>query len=163
MTRWDPGDKRRILQSIADDERRPTHERDAARRELGADQPQSPRRRGRNSDAPITQADRDADIENWYHRDLLDKNLTSSDRNEIFNGFDSSTQAILDAFGSNILWLFTNNEAEVPVLIEAVTNTTSEFIRAKALSTLRAIGNYSNVETAKAQASEFLLQFKENQ
>jgi hypothetical protein len=162
MTRWDPGDKRQILQSIADDERRPEHERDAARRELNADQPQSPRRRGRNSTAPITQEDRDCDIENWYHRDLLDKDLTSTDRNEIFNGFDSSTQAILDAFGSNILWLFGNNAVEVPVLIEAVRNTKSDFIRSKALMTLGAIARNSTIETAKAAATDFLTR-QENQ
>ena len=152
--------KTELLQQIANDERRPQKEREAACRELAAGG-QAPRRRRRNS-APITQDDRDADIENWYHRDLLDKNLTSTDRNEIFNGFDPSTQAILDAFGSNILWLFTNNEAEVPVLIEAAKNTKSDFIRSKALMTLGAIARNSTIETAKAAATDFLTQ-QENQ
>ncbi len=154
--------KTELLQQIANDDRRPQRERDAARHELTTAGQPARRHRGRNSNTPISQEDRDCDIVNWYKRDLLDTNLTATDRREIFNGFDASTQAILDAFGSNLFWLFTNNAAEVPVLIDAAKNTKSEFIRAKALSTLGAIARNSPIETAKAAAAEFLSQFKEN-
>ena len=141
-----PNDRRAILQLILDDQSTTAVERVEAKKLLaGMDgsPPPAPRRRSaRNLSAPITQADSDADVEGWYHRDLVDQNLTSTDRNEIFNGFDISTRAILDAFGSNILWLFTNNEAEVPILIEAATNSQSAFVRAKALTTLGAIAGY---------------------
>ena len=87
MTRWDPGDKQQMLQQIADDERRPLHEREAARRELAiAGQPKSQpsSRRARDADAPTSQSDIDSEIEAWYQRVLLDNNLTASDRREIF-------------------------------------------------------------------------------
>jgi hypothetical protein len=74
MSRWIPEDHKTILQLIADDEHRPAHEREAARRELAApvaqSAPSAPRRRGRNSNAPQTQQDIDSDVENWYLRDL---------------------------------------------------------------------------------------------
>jgi hypothetical protein len=70
MSRWIPEDHKTILQLIADDERRPAHEREAARRELAApvaqSAPSAPRRRGRNSNAPQTQQDIDSGVENWY-------------------------------------------------------------------------------------------------
>jgi hypothetical protein len=102
MTRWTPGNKLQKLQSIADDERRPAHEREVARRELAVapaaqPAPTSPRH-GRNAGVPQSQQDLDGELENWYQHILLDSNLTGSDRREIRLNFDLSTQAILDAF-----------------------------------------------------------------
>jgi hypothetical protein len=101
MPRWIPQSQKMILQSIANDERRPMNEREAARRELAgpvAQSPPSPRRRGRNSTVPQTQEDKDSDVENCFQRDLRDSSSTSSDRREIFLGFDLSTQKLLDVF-----------------------------------------------------------------
>ena len=122
MPRWLPPNQKMILQSIADGERRPMNEREAARRELATvDQPKpqlpSRRRHGRSAGVPPSQSDLDCDVQNWYQRDLRDSSVTSSDRHDIFQGFDPSTQALLDAFGNRLLWLF--NDGDLQVLIDA--------------------------------------------
>jgi hypothetical protein len=134
--------QRALLQQIADDERRPAHERDAARRATAtADQPTpSPRRHGRNADAPMAQGDQDADIENSLRRD---HQLTTQDRIEIERGLDPPTQAILAAFGSSLLWLFGNNSADIELLIELHRRTHSDIVRKKTAETIRWIGDYS--------------------
>jgi hypothetical protein len=157
MTRWDPGDKRQMLQAIADDERRPVNEREAARRELAAPVAQSPspspHRRGRNSSVPQTQEDIDNDIESSFR---YDNQLTTQDRIDIERGFDAPTQAILAAFGSSLLWLFQNNAEELRILIDLHSKTQSSFVRAKTINTIRWIADYSTVPSAKLQAQEFI-------
>jgi hypothetical protein len=85
-------DRRKILQLITDDPGSTDQERGEAKRalaELTTDQsPPSSRRRGRNADVTQTQEDLDSDLENWFQRDLRDSSLTSSDRRDIFQGFD---------------------------------------------------------------------------
>jgi hypothetical protein len=162
MTSWDPGDKRQILQSIADDERRPAHEREVARRELAVapatqPAPTSPRH-GRNSGVPQSQQDLDGELENWYQRILPDNNLTCSDRREIRLNFDPSTQAIIDVFGNHILWLFGQNIAEIKILIDLHRRTQSDFVRAKTAQTIKWIADYTSLESAKAEAQQFLTQ-----
>jgi hypothetical protein len=156
MPRWSPPESRTILQAIADDVRRAPHERDAARRELAGpvaqSPPSSPRRRGRNANTPQSQEDFDSDVENWYRRDLLDSSLTGSDRREIFQGFDPSTQALLDALSYRLLGLF--NAADPQVLIDAYSKTKSEFVKAKVIETIRHIATYSPID--KTQAQQFL-------
>jgi hypothetical protein len=148
MSRWDPGDKKQMLQQIADDDRRPTHERDAARRELNADQPATPpRRHGRNSNVPMTQADQDSDIERDYQL-LHDGQLTTQDQIDFRRGLDESTNAILRAFASPVLDL----------LIDLYSRTQSDFIRDRAAKTIQWIADYSTVPSAKTQAREFLNQ-----
>jgi hypothetical protein len=148
------------LQRVIDDPASTAVERTEAQRALAeliaTDQPtqQPSRRRGR--DAPMTQEDEDADIENWYRRDLLASSLTSSDRSEIFQGFDPSTQAILDAFGNQLLWLF--SDTDIQVLIDAYTKSTSEFVRAKTIDTIKHIATYSPSASSKTQAQQFLNQ-----
>jgi hypothetical protein len=163
MTRWDPGDKRQMLQAIADDERRPANEREAARRELAGpvaqSPPSSPRRR-RNSNVPQTQADIDADIESSFR---YDSQLTAQDRIEIERGFDTPTQAILAAFGSSLLWLFQNNAEELRILIALHSKTQSSFVRAKTINTIRWIADYSLNEVAKIQAQRFLNQIDQGE
>jgi hypothetical protein len=155
MPRWIPQSQKMILQQIADDERRPVNERQAARRELAApvaqSTPLSPRCRGRNSGVPQTQEDKDSDVENWYQRDLRDGSLTSSDRREIFLGFDPSTQRLLDAFSNRLLGLFSASDTEV--LIGAYGKTMSEFVKAKVIETVRHIATYS---PNKTQAQQFI-------
>jgi hypothetical protein len=160
MSRWDPGDKKEMLQQIADDERRPTRERDAARRELetaAQPAPTSPRRHGRSSNVPITQADQDSDIERDY-RLLHDGQLTTQDQIDFRRGLDESTQAILGSFASPVLDLFANNDAEIVLLIDLHGRTQSHFVRAKAMQTIGWIADYSPIESAKMKAQEFLTQ-----
>ena len=167
MSRWIPEDHKTILQLIADDERRPAHEREAARRELAApvaqSAPSAPRRRGRSSNVPMTEEDLDSDVENWYQRDLRDSSLTCSDRREIFLGFDLSTQKLLDAFSNRLLGLF--NATDPQVLIDAYRKTKSAFVKDKVIETIRHIATYSPIEAAKLQAQEFINQLdnQENQ
>jgi hypothetical protein len=160
MTRWDPGDKRQILQQIADDERRPAHEQEAARRELAGpvaqSPPSSPRRRGRNANTPQTQEDLDSDVENWYQRDLRDSGLTCSDRHEIFHAFDPSTQSLLEEFSNRLVGLFSASDTEV--LIDAYSKTKNEFVKDKVIETIRHIVTYSPID--KSQAQQFLDQIK---
>jgi|SRR5580698_4366841 hypothetical protein len=67
MSRWDPGDKRILLQQIADDERRPAHEREAVRRELTPSTQTAPSHRlGRNANVPMSHGD----VETNEHGDL---------------------------------------------------------------------------------------------
>jgi hypothetical protein len=61
MQRWQATSQRLILQAIADDERRPENEREAARRELCPPAQGASPKRGRNSNAPMSQADIDSD------------------------------------------------------------------------------------------------------
>jgi hypothetical protein len=162
MTRWDPGDKRQILQAIADDERRPQHEREAARRELAvapADQqaPTSPRH-GRNAGVPHSQQDLDGELENWYQRILLDSNLTCSDRGEIRLNFDPSTQAIIDVFGNHLVWLFGQNVTEIALLIDLHRRTQSDYVRKKTLDAIEWIARFSPLDDARTTAKEFLEQ-----
>jgi hypothetical protein len=150
--------QRELLQQIANDDRRPPHERQAARHELGtADQP-SPRRHGRNANAPQTQADIDADLEQVLTIQPND-GLTAQDRIEIQRGLPEATRLILDAIGNNcLLWLFGNNLADVTVLIDCVNRTGSSVVKAKALDTLRLISQRSPIDSAKTEAQQFLNQ-----
>src|SRR5580693_1178036 len=159
MPRWSPPNQKMILQQIANDERRPANEREAARCELAGpvaqSPPSSPHRRGRNASVPQTQEDKDSDVETWY-RDLRDSGLTSSDRREIFLGFDLSTQKLLDAFSNRLLGLFSPDDSQV--LIHAYRQTKSEFVKAKVIETVCHIATYSPIEAAKLQAQEFIHQ-----
>jgi hypothetical protein len=96
--------QRELLLQIADDERRPAHERDAARRATAtADQPTpSTRRHGRNANAPQTQDDIDADLDQALTFRPTD-GLTTQDRIAIQKKLPESTRAILDAISSNCL------------------------------------------------------------
>jgi hypothetical protein len=156
---------RKILQLIINDDASTEVERTEAKRVLGemtADQstPLSPRRRGRNSNVPMSQEDLDSDIENWYRRDLLDSSLTSSDRHEIFQAFDPATRTLLDAFGNRLLWLF--NDGDLQVLIDAYRKTNSAFVKEKIISTITNIAAYSPIEAAKTQAQQFLDQLQKD-
>jgi hypothetical protein len=82
--------------------------------------------------------------------------LTSSDRREIFLGFDLSTQKLLDVFSNRLLGLFSVTDPHV--LINAYGKTKSAFVKAKVIETVRHIATYSPLEAAKAQAQEFLNQ-----
>jgi hypothetical protein len=153
---------RKILQLIVNDPASTEVERTEARRalsELTTDQstPQSPRR-GRNSHVAQTQEDKDSDVENWYRRDLLDSSLTCSDRRDIFQGFDESTQRLLDAFSNRLLGLFA--AADPQVLIDAYRKTKSEFVKAKVIETIRHIAAYSPID--KTQAQQFIDQLDSN-
>jgi hypothetical protein len=157
MPRWTPPESKTILQAIADDVRRVPHERAAARRELAgpvAQSPPSPRRRGRNANTPQSQEDIDSDLESSFR---YDSQLTTQDRIEIERGFEPSTQAILAAFGSSLLWLFQNNAEELRILIDLHGKTQSDFVRAKTIKTIRWIADYSDVPAAKLQAQVRLL------
>jgi hypothetical protein len=99
-------------------------------------------------------------VQNWYQRDLRDSSLTSSDRRDIFQGFDPSTQALLDAFGNRLLWLF--NDGDLQVLIDAYRKTNSEFVKEKIISTITNIAAHSPVEAAKTQAQQFLDQIQKD-
>jgi hypothetical protein len=152
-----PDYKKDLLQQIADDERRPVNEREAARRELAApvaqSTPPSLRRRGRNSSVPQTQEDIDNDIESSFR---YDSQLTTQDKIDIQRGYEPSTQAILAAFGSSVLWLFGNNLAEIALLIDLHGKTQSDFVREKTIKTIRWIADYSPIEMATIQAQQFL-------
>ena len=154
--------QRELLQQIASDERRPAHERDAARRATAtADQPTpSPRRHGRNANAPMTQADQDADIENSFR---CDGKLTIQDRIDIERQLEPPTQSILAAFGSSLLWLFQNNTEELRILIALYGRTQSDFVRAKAAKTIQWIADYSPIDSAKTEAQQFLNQLDTNE
>jgi hypothetical protein len=154
-------DRRKILQLIIDDPGSTDQERSEAKRALAestTDQssPPSPRRHGRNANVPQTQEDKDSDVENWFQRDLRDSSLTGSDRRDIFQGFDPSTQALLDAFSSRLLGLF--NAADPQVLIDAYGKTKSAFVKDKVIETVRHIATYSPIEAAKTQAQQFINQ-----
>src|SRR5580704_16348546 len=156
MQRWQATSQRLILQSIADDIRRPALEREAARRELNpAAQAASPKR-GRNSNAPMSQADEDADLEQALTYRAND-GLSSMDRREIEATFDPVTRQCLDAIGDNLLLqLFTNNAEDVPLLISLVQRTGSSLAKSKALETLRLIATRSPLEPAKTAAQQFI-------
>jgi hypothetical protein len=155
---------------IADDERRPPQERAEAQRaiaELNVQSPSSSRRHGRNSNVPQSQADIDADLEQAliFHPN---DSLTMMDQIQIERGLPESTKSILDAIGDNcLLWLWTNNATDVPVLIDCVSRTGSELVKGKALDAIRVISQHSTIPAAREQASEFLTQLdtqtKENQ
>jgi hypothetical protein len=162
MPRWKPQDSKTILQMIADDERRSSQERaeaDRAIAELNVLQSSpSPRRLGRNSNVPQSQSDIDADLEQAliFHPN---DSLTMADQIEIERGLPQSTKSVLDAIGDNILLrLFSNNEADVPVLVDCVSRTESEIVKVKALQAIRVISQHSTIPSARHQASEFLNQ-----
>lgn len=161
MPRWTPPESKTILQAIADDVRRAPHEREAARRELAGPVAQStalsPRRRSRN-DTPMTQEDKDCDVQNCFQRDLRDSSLTSSDRRDIFLGFDLSTRGLLDAFSNRLLGLF--NATDPQVLIDAYRKTRSAFVKAKVIETIHHIATYSPID--KTQAQQFLGQIQKD-
>lgn len=153
-------DRRKILRLIIDDPASTDVERAEAELELSAltgDQSKPPSRRyGRNRDVPQTQSDVDADLEQALTFRPND-GLTIGDRVEIERGMPESTRAILDAIGDNcLLWLFTNNATDVPVLVDCVGRTQSEVVRSKSLDALRLIAQHSTVIPAKQQAKEFL-------
>jgi len=160
MPRWKPQDSKAILQMIADDETRPPQEREEARRaiaELNVDQSPSPRRLGRNANAPQSQADVDSDIQNHF-RNLHDPRLDGQGRREIELDLSESMRAILGAFGNRLLWLFHDNAAELPLMMDLYQRTQSEFVKAKALEVITHIAKYSTISAARQQASEFLNQ-----
>jgi hypothetical protein len=156
MQRWQATSQRIILQSIADDARRPDSEREAARRELSPQAQVASPKRGRNSNAPMSQADTDSDLE----RELTFRSndgLTTQNRIEITRGLDPATLQILDAIQNNILlWLFTSNSTDVPVLIDIIGKTGSSLVKEKAMSALRLIAQRSPIESAKLAAQTFL-------
>ena len=156
-----PDYKTDLLQQIADDERRPPHEREAARRELAtADQPKtalpSPRRHGRNANAPSSQQDIDDDILAWFKRDAR---LTLADRIEVFRSYDPSTQAIIDALVDPVL-LALYRESDFTLLKDIYQRTHSDSIRARAASTIRHLAQHSTIAAARIAATEFLDQLQ---
>jgi hypothetical protein len=161
MPRWIPQNQKTILQQIADDICRPDAEREAARRELTPSIQTAPsHRRGRNANAPMSQADEDADLEMALTSRPND-GLTSTDIREIEAAFDPLTRQCLDAIGSNLLLqLFTNNATDVPILISLVRRTGSVLVKTKALDALRLISTRSPIEAAKIDAKNFLTQLE---
>jgi hypothetical protein len=150
----------KILQLIADDPASTYIERTEAMRVLGemTGQPAPSHRRGRNANAPMSQADEDADLEMALTSRPND-GLTSIDIYEIEAAFHPVTRQCLDAIGSNLLLhLFTNNEADVPILISLVQRTGSVLAKTKALDALRLISTRSPIESAKIAAQTFLTQ-----
>jgi hypothetical protein len=164
MTRWDPGDKRQILQSIADDERRPESERDAACRELAADQqqPAQPsRRRGRHGNVPPTQNDQDDDLLAAFNFHV-NNGLTIGDYIELCRCFDQATNDCLDAFTHPLLLsIWKPNDAQL--MIDLHGRTKSEDIRARCRDVIQHIAAYSPIELAKTKAQEFLQLNQETQ
>jgi len=145
---------------IADDETRPPQEREEARRaiaELNVDQSPPSRRLGRNANAPQSQADVDSDIQNHF-RNLHDPQLDDQGRREIELDLSESTRAILSAFGNRLLWLFHDNAAELPLMMDLHQRTQSAFVKAKALEVITHIAKYSPLASAKAEAQQFLTQ-----
>jgi hypothetical protein len=148
----------KILQLIADDPASTHIERTEAMRVLGemTGQPARSHRRGRNANVPLTQADIDSDLE----QALTFRNndgLTTGDQIEIEHGYDPATKRILDAILDNIvLWLFSANETDVPVLIDIIGKTGSSLVKEKAMSALRLIAQRSPIESAKLAAQTFL-------
>jgi|SRR5580658_6464169 hypothetical protein len=134
-------DRRRLLHFVIDDPASTTVESTEALRVLGemTGQPARSHRRGRNANVPLTQADIDADLE----QALTFRNndgLTTGDQIEIEHGYDLATKRILDAILDNIvLWLFSANETDVPVLIDIVNRTDGSLVKTKALDALRLI------------------------
>jgi hypothetical protein len=152
---------RKILQLIINDDASTDVERTEAKRALGeltvASPPPAPRR-GRNANVPQTQEDIDSDVENWYRRDLSDSGLTCSDRQEIFQTFDPSTQRLLDAFSNRLLGLF--DAADPQVLIDAYRKTNSAFVKDKVIETIPHIATYSPID--KTQAQQFVDQLQKD-
>jgi hypothetical protein len=146
---------------IADDERRPPQERAKAQRaiaELNLLQSSPSPRHGRNANVPQSQADIDADLTQALTFRPNDS-LTMMDQIAIERGLPESTKSILDATGDNILLrLFSNNLADVPVLIDCVSRTGSELVKGKALDAIRVISQHSTIPAARDQANEFLTQ-----
>jgi hypothetical protein len=153
-------DRRKLLQLIIDDPASSEQERTEAKLALGemsTDQSTPPSRRlGRNGNVAQTQMDVDADLEQALTFRPND-GLTTQDRIEIERGLPESTRAILNAIGDNtLLWLFGNNVADVPVLIECVNRTGSRVVKEKAIQALQLIATHSTIESAKMQAQQYL-------
>jgi hypothetical protein len=152
--------QKELLQRIANDERRPVNERDAARRELNVNQPApSQRRYGRNANVPMTDADRDADLLMFFKL-FSDPMLTTKDIAEIESSLDLKTQQILAAFDHAVLGLFHNSAAALPLLVELHAKTASQLVRVKAVGTIRAIAVCSHDPEVRRQAQEFLTDVK---
>lgn len=151
----------KLLQQIVNDPASTDVERTEAMRVLGemnASQPSPSHRRGRNANAPMSQADEDADLEMALTSRPND-GLTSTDIREIEAAFDPLTRQCLGAIANNsLLHLFTNNTAEVPILISLVQRTGSVLAKTKALDALRLISQKSPIESAKTAAQEFIAQ-----
>jgi hypothetical protein len=158
-----PDYKKDLLQQIADDERRPANEREAARRELAApvaQSPPSPRRRGRNANAPMSQEDEDSDLIQALTFRPND-GLTILDRREIEADFDPITRECLDTIGNAcLLWIW--NPSDTQRMIELHARTKSPFIKSKTIAVLQHIAAYSTIQAARDQASEFLHQLDSN-
>jgi hypothetical protein len=155
-------DRRRLLQLIIDDPASTTVERTEAMRALGeinSGQPARSQRRGRNSNAPQTQQDQDADIENSFR---YNDQLTTQDRIEIERSLDESTQQILHALANRILWLFADNVSEIELMIGLYQCTQSDFVRGKTLEVIQHIASHSTIQAAKIEAQEFLGEFNLN-
>jgi hypothetical protein len=148
-------DRRRLLQLIIDDPVSTTLERAEARKALGSDSTPQPRRYGRNSRVPPTQADVDADIQNHF-RNLHDDRLDAQARRDIQFGLDVRTQAILDAFWRCLVALST--VADSQLLADLYYKTDSDFVRNKAAENIRVIAVCSPDNEARRQAQEFLTQ-----
>jgi hypothetical protein len=155
-------DRVKILQQIVNDATSTSVERTEARlalAELNGDSSKPSRRYGRNSNVPQSQADIDCDIETHF-RNLYDDRLDAQAQIEM--DLSESTRAILDAFGSSLLWLFGNNAAETHILIDLHGKTQSDFVREKTLSTIRWIAGHSTIDDARQNATEFLNQLNSN-
>jgi hypothetical protein len=148
--------RRKTLQRIIDDASSTPLERAEAQRAILDDQsgPRPPRRFGRNAKIPQSQADQDADIENHF-RNLRDDRLDSEARREIEDSLPESTKAILDAYFSEMMAIYTRHDTESPLLIDLAKRTQSDFVRAKTLQAIRAIAGCSE-SAAKRQAKDFL-------
>ena len=79
--------------------------------------PRQHHRLGRNANVPMSQSDVDSDLEQALTFRSND-GLTTGDRIEITRALDPATLQILDAIQDNtLLWLFTSNSTDVPVLM----------------------------------------------
>jgi hypothetical protein len=83
--------------------------------------------------------------------------LTSSDRRDIFLGFDPSTRGLLDVLSNRLLGLFSADDSQV--LIDAYRKTRSDFVKTKVIETVRHIATYSPID--KTQAQQFIHQLNQ--
>jgi hypothetical protein len=148
--------QKELLQRIANDERRPVNERDAARRELGINQPVlSQRRHGRNANVPMTNADRDSDLLMSFKL-LSDPMLTTKDIAEIESSLDVQAQQILGAFDHVLLGLLANSATDLPLLIELHAATGSDIVRVRARDAIHSIAVCATDSDVRSRAKDFL-------
>ena len=113
------------LRLIIDDPASTEQERYEATRalqELSSDQPQSPRRPGRNSNIPPTQDDQDDDLLAALNFRRTD-GFTASDYCDLCRSFDQLTNDCIDAIGNTqLLWIWKPNDAQLMIDLHAPTN-----------------------------------------